>query len=95
MCYDSKARPPATRLQREFGYDLMDERKMLENLTYVEALARAQTDAAIKTLVEIMTDPRTPARMRNAVPQPWLKDLAIPVCATRLLQSCAITVVPT
>jgi len=52
MCYDSKARP--TR-----------ERKMPEALTHIETLARAHTDAAIKTLVEIATDPSAPAGVRN------------------------------
>ena len=53
MCYDSKARP-------------IRERKMPENLTHIETLARAHTDAAIKTLAEIMTDPDAPARARSA-----------------------------
>ena len=53
MCYDSKARP-------------IRERKMPENLTHIETLARAHTDAAIKTLAEIMTDPSAPARARSA-----------------------------
>jgi len=43
MCYDSKARP-------------IRERKMPENLTHIETLARAHTDAAIKTLVAVMRD---------------------------------------
>jgi hypothetical protein len=53
MCYDSKARP-------------IRERKMPENLTHIETLARAHTDAAIKTLVEVMMDPKAPARVRNS-----------------------------
>jgi|SRR5215471_8510347 len=53
MCYDSEARP--TR-----------ERKMPENLTHLESLARAYTGAAIKTLAEIMRDPSAPARARSA-----------------------------
>src|SRR5215831_20034584 len=53
MCYDSKARP-------------IRERKMPENLTHIETLARAHTYAAIKTLAEIMTDPDAPARARSA-----------------------------
>jgi hypothetical protein len=52
MCYDSKARP--TR-----------ERKMPEKLTHLESLARAYTDAAIKTLADIMMDPRAPPRVRS------------------------------
>ena len=35
------------------------------NLTHIETLARAHTDAAIKTLAEIMTDPSAPARARR------------------------------
>jgi hypothetical protein len=38
---------------------------MPENLTQLETLARAHTDAAVKTLAEIMTDPSAPARVRN------------------------------
>jgi outer membrane biosynthesis protein TonB len=47
MCYDSKARP-------------IRERKMPENLTHLEMLARAQTGAAIKTLAEIATTSASP-----------------------------------
>jgi hypothetical protein len=35
--------------------DTIRERKMPENLTHIETLARAHTDAAIKTVAEIMT----------------------------------------
>ena len=38
---------------------------MPEALTHIETLARAHTDAAIKTLVEIATDPSAPAGVRN------------------------------
>ena len=38
---------------------------MPENLTHIETLARAHTDAAIKTLTEIATDPSAPPRVRN------------------------------
>src|SRR5262245_39149167 len=53
MCYDSKARP-------------IRERKMPENLTPIEPLARDHTNAAIKTLAEIRTVPHAPARARSA-----------------------------
>jgi hypothetical protein len=70
MCYDSKVQP-TTRLQR--GNDLIgfvsidkyDEQKMPKNPEDVEMLARAHTDAAIKTLAEIMMDPSAPTRARN------------------------------
>jgi len=52
MCYDSNARP-------------IRERKMPENLTHLETLARAHTDAAIKTPTEITSNPSAPARVRN------------------------------
>ena len=38
---------------------------MPENLAHIETLARAHTDAAIKTLAEIMRDPSAPARVRS------------------------------
>ena len=37
-----------------------------ENLTRLETLARAHTDAALKTVAEIMRDPSVPIRVRNA-----------------------------
>jgi hypothetical protein len=43
----------------------MDERKMPENLTHIETLARAHTGVAIKTLASIMVDPSAPARVRR------------------------------
>src|SRR5262249_48791564 len=48
------------------GYTQNDERKMPKKLGHIESLARAHTDAAIKTLAEIMTDPDAPARARSA-----------------------------
>jgi hypothetical protein len=53
MCYDSKARP-------------IRERKMPENLTHLEMLARAQTGAAIKTLAEIATTSASPHIRKRA-----------------------------
>jgi len=38
---------------------------MPKNLGYLESLARAHTDTAIKTLAEIMMNPSAPARARR------------------------------
>jgi hypothetical protein len=39
---------------------------MPKNLEHIQSLARAHTEAAIKTLTEIMADPKAPASTRRA-----------------------------
>ena len=70
---------PATRVQRELGFDLIglsapmrivtmlakhDERKMPKNLGHIASLARAYTDTAIKTLASIMMEQTSPPMAR-------------------------------
>jgi hypothetical protein len=72
---------PATRVQRELGFDLIglsapkrivtmlakhDERKMPKNLGHIASIARSYTDTAIKTLAGIMMEQTSPPMARIA-----------------------------
>lgn len=70
----------------QFGPINLRERKMPENLTHLESLARAHTDTAIKTLVQIMRNPRASASNRRkaaAVLRRFLGENAFDVLMTK------------